>query len=1445
MMTHEAKLYCLIVLVIAPTLQCISVVGPRVLRPFSSYTAAVAGGSRAYTLYVAVEGRRDNGQQFTHGQEVQVPPATSRNIQFDISDPGPGVYSLVARSTSGPQFSSFAPLVYQRRSFCVFMQTDKRVYKPGDVVNIRVVALNKYLLPLSGTVDVSVLDSGGSAVQQWPAVDLDRGVFASQLKLSDEPALGEWTIQVEARGQTYLRQILVADYVMPKFQMDMKIPKELLFSEGRFLVNVTAKHFNGLPVRGELTLSAYAVFFSGLLQPVFSSPARKVVKFDGSAEVVYDLKTDLDLAEDAARPLVIEAILEEKDTLVRQNVSSRILLLRTPYRLKVSAPDYFKPNLPYNVQIEVADSFGQVLNEDGDVTVERLWDDGAPPNTTTVSLRKGLATYSLTPDDAHAGSTLNLLIKYKEASERVVQVTSGKDSGGQYLTVEVLTRDTAVGDELRARITSTEPMDLVHYLVIGRGDILVARTLELSPARVSVDVSAAVSRDMSPGCVVLAWRPRLDDSVLAAAVFAPQHKLLQHKVSVLPPTATSFRPKSLMSLTVQGSSGANVGVLAADSDAIAAGVAGKDGLGSGIDMHTIEREVESFSGLKHALFKNEDHLPGVGIDLGGYAPGDVFKNAGVVILTDGLIIENNKNVAVDSEPETATRPPLAGPYAFSRLPPPPSPRYYLTVTPQDTWAFSNLTLDFDGTGSIERRTPTTSIDLTVGAFAVDPNLGLGLASPQKFQVQVPLSISAELPETMQRGETLAAVVILKSTLTVDTSLEVTFYNSDQYFEFEPLDNDIDSAKKIELFKRLRVTIPARSSASTAFLVTAVRAGSASVLIEASGTGVSDSLSRTIDVKDGYEETVWSWELLDARRGIARANATLEPKAGTKLGPALLQAGGDILAAVLNDPSERELGFDPMPAASPPHALRPLAKACILLDYLQATQRDDLPIANDARAQVNVGFQRIMAYRQKDGSFGSFSDNEDGGDVYMTALAGRWLSRCSRHVPAAPTAGAAAARWLATQQLPHGGWDPTPTHLRTDPRAQAAMPIAAHALLALTQARSGEILYRSNVDNAAEYLSQGLSPSLDAYTLAVTAHALAVAQHPQAKLALQMMDQYVNSSGSTLFWSRKLSGSEWRNPWLRSNTLEANTAAHGLQALILARLDEQATSVVRALLQAARPADPDPDVVDALATYAEMEKTSTKLRISVNVTGSEETRQFQIMDNNAFIIQNQQIRTGRSASGVTEGRGLAVLGLWARGSTNVTAAWPRYTLDPRVDQVSTTYRLQLSICIGFVPQGNETESGLTLLTVQLPTGYLADINTLTELTAARHVTWARLQRGGARVQAWLRAARAERCATLAAPRRLPAARQRPAWATLEDLYDSSHRARVFYQPLASSACEVCREWASCARACGATASQRADAPGQTPGGRPSPDHAAQPHFSSTLIVITVALSLLMR
>lgn len=97
-------------------------------------------------------------------------------------------------------------------------------------------------------------------------------------------------------------------------------------------------------------------------------------------------------------------------------------------------------------------------------------------------------------------------------------------------------------------------------------------------------------------------------------------------------------------------------------------------------------------------------------------------------------------------------------------------------------------------GTRERWSPITPGDWSVGAFAVHPTLGLGLAQPRKITTALPLSITAELPETLQKGEAVAIIITLKSSLTVDASVEVTFHNSDQYYEFEPLENSVDSSK---------------------------------------------------------------------------------------------------------------------------------------------------------------------------------------------------------------------------------------------------------------------------------------------------------------------------------------------------------------------------------------------------------------------------------------------------------------------------------------------------------------------------------------------------------------------------------------------------------------------------------------------------------------------------
>ncbi|KAG7311408.1 hypothetical protein JYU34_002450 [Plutella xylostella] len=91
-----------------------------------------------------------------------------------------------------------------------------------------------------------------------------------------------------------------------------------------------------------------------------------------------------------------------------------------------------------------------------------------------------------------------------------------------------------------------------------------------------------------------------------------------------------------------------------------------------------------------------------------------------------------------------------------------------------------------------------------------------------------------------------------------------------------------------------------------------------------------------------------------------------------LGGASLKAAGDLLAPALH--ASRAA---PPPAADPATAVAPLAIAAVLLDYLQV---DYLTLTTEARAQAEMGYQRLMAYRQADGSFAAEISDDAQGDV---------------------------------------------------------------------------------------------------------------------------------------------------------------------------------------------------------------------------------------------------------------------------------------------------------------------------------------------------------------------------------------------------------------------------------------------------------------------------------
>ena len=51
------------------------------------------------------------------------------------------------------------------------------------------------------------------------------GVFAASLKLSDSPVMGDWNITVDVSGQLFHQSFLVAEYILPKFDVEVTVPE--------------------------------------------------------------------------------------------------------------------------------------------------------------------------------------------------------------------------------------------------------------------------------------------------------------------------------------------------------------------------------------------------------------------------------------------------------------------------------------------------------------------------------------------------------------------------------------------------------------------------------------------------------------------------------------------------------------------------------------------------------------------------------------------------------------------------------------------------------------------------------------------------------------------------------------------------------------------------------------------------------------------------------------------------------------------------------------------------------------------------------------------------------------------------------------------------------------------------------------------------------------------
>ncbi|XP_008546856.1 alpha-2-macroglobulin-like protein 1 isoform X1 [Microplitis demolitor] len=250
-------------------------------------------------------------------------------------------------------------------SSIVFVETDKPIYKPGQDVNIRLLALTHDLKPWKRPIPKVWIENPAEVrVAQWTNLNMDRGIVQLQFPLSPDPNLGSWRIKVEKKKShphlIHTTSFDVKKYVLPKFQVTVTGPSYILADADNATWTICARYSYGEPVRGTLRIKCTPQIPSWR-RGKYNFPAinyeTRIDARDGCTGPFTVSSSEMGLPdwEVAPNSIIFTANLTQDGTETVETATSRVVVMHQALKLEFlpHTPKYFKLGLPYHGKLRV------------------------------------------------------------------------------------------------------------------------------------------------------------------------------------------------------------------------------------------------------------------------------------------------------------------------------------------------------------------------------------------------------------------------------------------------------------------------------------------------------------------------------------------------------------------------------------------------------------------------------------------------------------------------------------------------------------------------------------------------------------------------------------------------------------------------------------------------------------------------------------------------------------------------------------------------------------------------------------------------------------------------------------------------------------------------------------------------------------------------------------
>ncbi|XP_067934592.1 alpha-2-macroglobulin-like protein 1 [Watersipora subatra] len=493
-------------------------------------TTTIQPGDRTKCLSLTLPGFESESQPEYVTLEISGRPATGNLAGYYFSDS-----------------MKIAILSRRYNTDITFIQTDKPIYKPGQLVHIRILTLDTRLRPSNDMIDIITIKTPSRVrVEQWNNLTVSNGMVQLEFQLHEEPDTGYYTIIMKRNGKGSQQRFEVKEYVLPKYEVTVEPPKYVTFQTERVVAKVCAKYTFGQPVLGvvESSVCVYerqSYYFARSAVSIDGAPgpnpntdgtnegsyctlveeplvggcytvnvSRRDVGYDRYSEYQYNVR------------LVIEARVKEQGTGDYLNATAQTLYFQQyDIQLNLEGPDGFKPGLPYNARLTAKKLDGKPSPREPVDIVINNWGSHGRYSKSYIADANGEVKFSLPPSaqDLSFYSIEAVATRFNSSfwswssPKAYLYVDGWYSPSGSFLQIVPNTQTLSCGSQATFKIQYTTSVSLetqLQYKVVGLTDIA-----DYGSSPISLTLNTAVTEQDEqddwdhtprPSCYYYWWR---------------------------------------------------------------------------------------------------------------------------------------------------------------------------------------------------------------------------------------------------------------------------------------------------------------------------------------------------------------------------------------------------------------------------------------------------------------------------------------------------------------------------------------------------------------------------------------------------------------------------------------------------------------------------------------------------------------------------------------------------------------------------------------------------------------------------------------------------------------------------------------------------------------------------------------------------------------------------